>query len=175
MNKGIISPYHLTDDKIGIYKKIDTVVNTSTVMTSGNLLNLKAYKKVGKFEEKYFINYVDHEYCLRLKKNGFKIKVHKNSILIHKLGNMASKNFFGKKITYTNHNYIRRYYITRNRLNTISKYFFTDFVFSLKELKAIIFEWIKILLFEKDKIKKQKSIIKGIFDFIRNKYGKYDE
>ena len=64
--------------------------------------------------------------------------------------------------------------MTRNRLDVIKKYFFKYFIFTIKELKAIIFEWIKIILFEQNKIKKQKSIILGIIDFIRNKYGKYD-
>jgi len=172
---GIVSPYHLTIDQTDIYKKENKVIDELTVMTSGNLLNLEAYNKVGEFEEKYFIDYVDHEYCLRLKKNGFYIKVHKNSILIHALGNISSQYLFGKKIVYTNHNYIRRYYMTRNRLDVIKKYFFKYFIFSLKEIKGIVFEWIKIILFEKDKLKKQKSIILGMKDFIFNNYGKYYE
>lgn len=172
---GILSPYHLTRDKVTTYTKENTVIDKQTVMTSGNLLNLDAYKKIGKFEEKYFIDYVDHEYCLKLQANNYKIKVHKNSILIHALGDILSKSIFGKNIVYTNHNYVRRYYITRNRLDVIRKYFFKYFIFSLKEMKAIFFEWIKIILFEKNKLKKQKSILLGIFDFLRSKYGKYND
>ena len=171
---GIISPCHLTLDKIDTYKKEDKVVDRLTVMTSGNLLNLEAYQRVGKFEEKYFIDYVDHEYCLRLQANNYKIKVHKGSLLIHELGNISYKKFLGKRITYTNHNYIRRYYITRNRLDVIRKYFFRYPTFSVKEIKSMISDWMKIILFEQDKLRKQKSILLGIFDFMRNKYGKYD-
>lgn len=172
---GIISPYHFTLAQINTYKKEDKAVDELTVMTSGNLLNLEAYKSIGKFEEKYFIDYVDNEYCLRLQTNGYSIKVHKNSILVHALGNISSKTLLGKRLVYTNHNHIRRYYITRNRLDVIKKYFFKYFVFSIKELKAIIFEWIKIILFEQNKIKKQKAILLGTFDFLRNKYGKYND
>jgi rhamnosyltransferase len=172
---GIISPYHLMLDQIDIHKKENKVIDELTVMTSGNLLNLEAYKNIGKFEEKYSIDYVNHEYCLRLQSNGFYIKVHKNSILVHALGNISSKSLLGKRVAYTNHNHLRRYYITRNRLDVIKKYFFKYFVFSIKELKAIIFEWIKIILFEQNKIKKQKAILLGTFDFLRNKYGKYND
>lgn len=170
---GILSPFHLT--KHLDYKKEDKIIDELTVMTSGNLLNLDAYKNIGEFEEKYFIDYVDHEYCLRLKKSGYSIKVHKNSILIHELGNGEFFNFFGKKIGYTNHNHIRRYYITRNRLDVITRYIFVNTMFCLKEFKAFIFEWIKIILFEQNKIKKQKAILLGTFDFFKNKYGKYNE
>ena len=42
-------------------------------MASGNLLNLNLFKKNGLFREDFFIDGVDYEYCLRAKKNGFKI------------------------------------------------------------------------------------------------------
>ncbi|MCL4546863.1 MAG: glycosyltransferase [Deltaproteobacteria bacterium] len=71
---GIISPYHLINNIS--YKSEDRVIDKLTVITSGNLLNLEVYKKIGPFEEKYFIDSVDHEYCLRLRKNAFLIKVH---------------------------------------------------------------------------------------------------
>jgi len=58
----------------------------------------------------------------------------------------------------------------RSRFCCVASYF----IFSLREIKAIVLEWIKIVLFEKNKIKKQKSILMGIFDFVRNKYEKFD-
>ncbi len=87
----------MTLDKIDTYKKENKVIDELTVMASGNVLNLQAYKYIDKFEEKYFIDYVDHEYCLRLQTNGYSIKVHKNSILVHALGNISSKSLLGKK------------------------------------------------------------------------------
>jgi GT2 family glycosyltransferase len=47
-------------------------------MSSGNLLNLAAFKQVGAYNESFFIDYVDHEYCLRLKKKRFSILTLKN-------------------------------------------------------------------------------------------------
>ena len=110
------------------YKNIeaeDIVIDTVSVMTSGNLLNLVAFKKTGKFNEKYFIDYVDHEYCFRLQRKGFCIKIFKGSVLLHKLGNMEIKKFSGSTVCFTNHNYIRRYYMTRNRLDLAYNYLFS--------------------------------------------------
>ena len=171
---GIVSPYHLTKNKANVYEKENKIIDELTVMTSGNLLNLEAFDNVGKFEEKYFIDYVDHEYCLRLRRNGYSIKVHKNCILLHSLGDVSFHYLFGRKIVCTNHNYIRRYYITRNRLNVMVKYFTSYPLFCIKEVKALVFEWIKIILFEKSKMKKQKSIFLGIKDFLFGNYGKYN-
>jgi rhamnosyltransferase len=172
-NIGIISPYHLIDNNSIENINGDLIIDALTVMTSGNLLNLSACTKIGKFIEKYLIDYIDHEYCLRLKKNGFSIKIIENSILLHKLGNTEIKKFLSHEIIVTNHNYIRRYYITRNRLDVLSKYLFSFPKFIYKDLKNFIMDWIKIILFENDKMNKNRSILLGIKDFLLNKYGKY--
>jgi len=54
------------------------------------------------------------------------------------------------------------------------KYFTSYPLFCIKEVKALVFEWIKIILFEKSKMKKQKSIFLGIKDFLFGNYGKYN-
>jgi rhamnosyltransferase len=172
-NIGIISPYHLMDKNFHENLSKKSIVDATTVMTSGNILYLASCLKVGGFIEKYLIDYVDHEYCLRLRKNGFSVKVMMNCILIHKLGNTEAKQILFHKISFTNHNYIRRYFITRNRLDIASKYLFSFPIFVLKDLRNFIKEWIKIILFEDDKIKKNKAILLGIKDFLLHKYGEY--
>jgi rhamnosyltransferase len=142
-------------------------------MTSGNFLNLNIYSKVGPFEEKLFIDYIDHEYCLRLNSLGYKVIEVCDNVLYHKLGDIRRKNFFIRFYT-TNHNYIRRYYITRNRLYVLGIYKNQFREFCQEDYKYQIKEWIKILLGESDKIQKITSIIRGIVDYKRDKFGKYD-
>jgi rhamnosyltransferase len=55
-------------------------------ITSGNLLYLKAFDKIGKFEDMLFIDEVDHDYCLRAKLNGSKVIQFKNILFSHKIG-----------------------------------------------------------------------------------------
>lgn len=170
---GILSPVHITKDKKDIARLNSSIYEEVSVMTSGNLLNLKIFQTVGLFVEKYFIDYVDHEYCLRLRKNGYKVKVCGNSYLTHELGNIDSQQVFFKNIVWTNHNALRRYYMTRNRLDVIQKYIFSDFIFCIKIIKALISEWIKIMLFEKNKVETNKMIFKTTKDYLRGQYGKY--
>ncbi len=92
--------------------------------------------------------------------------------LLHRLGNIKSIQILGGKIRYTNHNYVRRYYITRNRLYVIWHYFFSYPLWCMKEIRGIFLDGIKIILFEKDKLKKVRSILMGVFDFARGRYGK---
>ena len=56
-----------------------------TVMTSGNLLNIAAHKKVGGFDEKYFIDCVDWEYCLKLNTMNYQVLTLNDIELNHSL------------------------------------------------------------------------------------------
>lgn len=142
-----------------------------TVMTSGNILNMSLIEEVGFFEEKLFIDSVDHEYCFRANKMGFGVYRVNEIMLEHGLGDITMRKLFGKDIHITNHNYIRRYYITRNILY-VRKLYSKSF---LRFMKFAIFYMlesiVKVGFFENDKKKKFKSMLLGLKDFIRNSYG----
>ncbi|SFM09371.1 glycosyltransferase [Halanaerobium salsuginis] len=169
---GIITPHHKINRNNMASKKIETVLTT---MTSGNLLNLNIYKLAGDFIEKLFIDSVDHEYCLRLNKFGYKVIKINSSVLNHELGDISkSIDILNKKLLITNHNYLRRYYITRNTLYVINKYKEEFPVFCFKKFVMIILSFFQILFFEKDKFKKIKYIFLGIIDYLNNNFGKID-
>ena len=65
--------------------------DVSIVITSGALYNLKAYPKIDPFRDDFFIDYVDIEYCLRAKQNGYNIVVNCNARLYHRLGNQQTR------------------------------------------------------------------------------------
>ena len=83
--------------------------------TSGNLVKCDMFKEVGLFREEFFIDSVDHDFCLRIKKNNYKLAKIKGIKLLHSLGDTRTINFLGKKVNCSNHSALRRYYITRNR------------------------------------------------------------
>ncbi|MBC5992108.1 glycosyltransferase family 2 protein [Pontibacter cellulosilyticus] len=167
---GIVSPQHILDSK-PVHKSFD-VEEVTVVMTSGNLLNLKAYQKVGPFRDDFFIDYVDHEYCLRLKYYGYKILVNHKAILNHQLGQNKAYNALGKTVTTTHHNCTRRYYITRNRLQVLKEYKELFPEYYKTELRNNIKELIKVFFFENNKFGKLKSIIRGYKDYRKGKFGK---
>lgn len=139
-------------------------------ITSGNLLKSEIFEKAGFFEEKLFIDYVDHEFCYRIFNDGYKMIKVRNAVLLHSLGRTKEKKFLWKNIIYTNHSSLRKYYMTRNRFYTWKKYENLTEINKLDK-KNFIKENIKILLLEKDKINKFKMILKGYIDYRNNKYG----
>ncbi|HZY80863.1 MAG TPA: glycosyltransferase [Cyclobacteriaceae bacterium] len=139
-----VSPTHITQKGKSAHRLV--------AMTSGSMLRVSACKQIGLFEEKLFIDSVDNEYCLRLRKSGFKIHRVDNSVLTHSLGP---------------HNAARRYYITRNMLYVMFKYPIF-FPFGSKEL---IKSFLLILFVEDDKHRKIRSFFIGVIDFLRGRYG----
>ena len=141
------------------------------VMTSGNLVNLDIYSKIGGFKDWLFIDAVDFEYCLNARKHGYEIVQINTAELNHNLGNTKKKVFLGKKMYITNHNATRRYYITRNRHYLYDMYKKDFDMYCKLELNMTKKELLKIWLFEDDKIKKTKAIYKGYRDYKKGKKG----
>jgi len=144
-----------------------------TAWTSGNLLDLNIFKLSGGFKEELFIDYVDHEYCLRLNKMGYKIYRCNKTFLKHNLGKIEEINLIFRKVYPTNHSALRLYYRTRNRfyVKKIYKNIFPEFF--KQDDKDFWKSFLKIILFEKKRIKKIKFMLQGYHDFRKNIFGKY--
>jgi rhamnosyltransferase len=141
-------------------------------MMSGNLIDLVAWSKLGGFDEDLFIDYVDFDYCLKILKNHLKIYKVNSAILMHNLGQQSAHKLFDKKINTTNHPPIRRYYISRNKVIILKRYFLLKPLWIIKDNTYILFiELCKILFFEEYKFKKFKCIIYGYYDGLKSNLG----
>jgi len=140
-----------------------TWTHTNVVITSGSLLNLEAYNNIGPFNEDFFIDRIDQEYCLRLRKNGYKIILACKAILFHSLGTPQKRNFIFWTFYPTNHSKQRRYYSARNIVYLTKKYFWSDSKWISYQLLTVIKAIFLILLFEDEKIPKILSIMKGLW------------
>ena len=170
-NVGIISPRHILKNDIDKFSDVKESAEVDHVMTSGNLLNLKIWEEIGKFDENLFIDEVDSEICFRIIENGYKV-IQLNKIrMFHELGNLEKKNFFTRKISVLNHNHIRKYYIMRNKFYMLKKYK----KYRLRYIYYILNDFFKVIFYEKDKLRKLKYMFKGITDFMKNKMGELDD
>jgi rhamnosyltransferase len=137
-------------------------------MSSGNILNLKAYQEVGGFLNKLFIDMVDNEYCLRLNQHGFKVIMVNKSILYHNLGETKMVD----NIIFSSHNPIRLYYYVRNDLFTTKKYR-SQFPNLIKDRREITRrKYIRMILYEKNRCKNIYYMLRAYLDFKRNCFGK---
>lgn len=128
------------------------------LITSATLTNLFAWKEIGGFDNKLFIDGVDKDFCFRLVKKGYRVLQCNEVELLHELGNLRCRKILGKTIYVTNHSPKRKYYMARNAIYLDNKNKTSHSRIYI--LKLII----KTVLFEKDKHVKIKNILQGISD-----------
>ena len=96
------------------------------LITSGALLNLSLFSKIGSFDEDLFIDLVDFDYCIRAKLAGYRIIQFSTVVMLHELGSMAKrssiKTMFLIKKQKQLHPPLRCYYMFRNLLYLKAKY-----------------------------------------------------
>lgn len=149
----------------------DTVSFVDEVLSSGSMINTHIYQEVGGFKDEMFIDVVDFEFCWNIRKHGYKIAQINSVIMQHHLGNTAEFTFWGRHLFYvTNHNKLRRYYMTRNTFYLYKLY--PEFRPScLKSFGGFLKAVLKILFFEKDRFYKMKAMALGFKDYCNNRMG----
>ena len=144
---------------------------TLATMTSGSMIPIRIFHACGLFDESFFIDYVDHEFCPRVRSMGFVIVQAEMGVLLHSLGAMTVHRLFGKKIVTTNHRAARRYYITRSRIWLYRKYLWRDFLWTRTDALGMLEEVVKILFVERGRPAKLRNILLGTFDAFRGAMG----
>lgn len=171
----MLTPKHVEEKQMDVVSKSqeNKWEYVLTEITSGALTKADFYKNQ-LYDEKLFIDLVDHDYCLRINSMGYKIIRVNSAILIHNLGESIQKKILGITITPTNHSALRRYYMSRNRHYIWDKYKEDFPSWVLTDKRRFITENLKIVLFEDNKIEKFKYIKKGIKDYRNNIFGKFN-
>ena len=130
----------------------------NSVITSGALSDVKAIKDVGNYIPELFIDAVDCEICYRLTKNGYQI-FSSGVQYLHCIGEPVKCKILFKTFRTLNYSPFRLYYTWRNSYFIFRNYRENK---AIKELKKYIrYMEIKVILVEKDKIKKLKAIRRG--------------
>jgi len=139
-------------------------------ITSGSLINIGIWNKIGRFREDLFIEGIDDEYCLKVIKNDLKIIVNGNAKLYQQYGNMKTNN--KKKLwNPTNHASYRYRYLFRNKILIMKTCNVKCIYYLLFQTMSLLKKIMTITLFEKNKLKNIVAIFKGIIDGIMGKSG----
>lgn len=142
----------------GGYKFVDWCI------TSGTVIKLKDYGENICFDDNYFIDRVDKDFCYQIVKNNKKICQINNAILYQQLGETSKKG-------YSIHKPFRHYYIARNRAYFNKKYKKSNFLTIFQSFRHICI----IIKKEPDKLKKVKMVLRGISDYRKGKMGRLQE
>ena len=159
----------------------DDLHSVDAVISSGSLVNRKAIEEVGLTRVDFFMDYVDTEYSLRMRRKGYEIICVPASIIYHDMGTAPpSLSRIGKIVTHLIkrrdtrrlHPPWRYYYIMRNELYTFW-HEFRDYKAVLYFMLFAIFKMANMYLYKDDrKAQKIKYMLLGIRDGFRGRLGK---
>lgn len=147
----------------GLIKKgieiCDNIVEVVDVISSGSIIPIEIIKKIGLMDSVLFIDGVDHEWCWRARKYGFKCFFSRNTILEHQVGS-RSVSFFGIPINICTP--FRLYYIFRNYVILCSRSYVPKY-WKISHLFKNIIYFVYYPLCKKNRLSYLFSMIKGVY------------
>lgn len=165
-NKKISIGPNYNNKRINGYKKV------SSLITSGNMFFTEDAKNVGMFTEKLFIDSVDFDFSLKLRKIGVDLYILDKTSMIHKIGESQTVKFLLINFNISTHSSIRHYYAFRNNIYLTKKYILRFPFFCIKKNMLMIIMFLEIMILHPNKRKNFRFIMKGVFHGIIGKYGR---
>jgi rhamnosyltransferase len=148
----------------------EPLVRCAFMISSGSLISRGAWARIGRFDERYVIDHVDTDYCMRALRSDVPLYLNPHVVLRHQIGDIQTRSLFGWKIYFINYSASRRYYIARNAMD-LSRAHVRAFpailfinVYTLKQI-------LPMLMFERDRLRKSIALVVGFFDGLFGRLG----
>jgi len=90
------------------------LIEVDALITSGCLFSVDIFDKVKQFDENFFVDYIDTDWCFMARSLGFSLFGVFDATMSHELGAGKSRNFAGIRLI--EYSPLRRYYYYRNTL-----------------------------------------------------------
>lgn len=165
-----IIPYFKHIPDIHLKEKADFEI-VKFAITSGCLMNIKAFQDVGGFDSKLFIEHIDVDYCIKLYQNSWSLLRMNHAILYQRAGNSIPKKLFGRVVHPLFASPVRGYYLFRNQKYIKQKYGNLIYGFTGKLYKTLI----KTILYEDKKLIRILFYIKGYLAALNHQMGEIKE
>jgi rhamnosyltransferase len=137
----------------------------TTVITSGCLIDTVVALQVGGFREDYFIDQVDHEFCLRVRSHGGRVVISTTPAMDHSVGRVG-----GVRLPWLgvlpNHPPVRKYYIARNTMVTVASYWRTEPDWCFRRLVRLFLGLVEMAVLEEQRGRKVRGFMAGIVDSV---------
>jgi len=143
------------------------LVDPVFVIASGSLIRADVARAAGPMRADFFIDYVDVEYCFRLRAAGVRLAVVGEAVLDHSLGQQVAHRVLGRTVWCSNHGPFRCHAMARNRLRLWRAWGRRHPGWMAQDLVALIFQLGRVLTLEKNGRAKAAAILRGLRDGVR--------
>jgi rhamnosyltransferase len=151
-------------------REAEDFLEQKTVITSGSLIDAGLAAAIGGFREDYFIDQVDHEFCLRARAHGHKVVISRKPAMTHSVGRPGGVQlpFLG---VLPNHPPLRKYYIARNTVVTVAQYWRQEPEWCLRRLARLLLGLAFMALLEEHRLSKVRAFARGVVDGLCRRMG----
>lgn len=156
--------------KVPVGQNDDDFLAQKTVITSGSLIDVNMALSIGGFRADYFIDQVDHEFCLRARAHGYTVIISRQPLMTHSVGRPGGVRmpFLG---VLPNHPPVRKYYIARNTVVTVATYWRKEPTWCMRRLVRLFLGLIEMALLEEHRFSKVRAFAGGVIDGLRLRMG----
>jgi rhamnosyltransferase len=146
----------------------------SYAITSGNLVQVRLFDEIGLYDEGFFVDCVDFDFCLRLRRAGYAVHRVPAALMQHQLGDTADLPKSIEKY-YARHSAVRRYYMYRNFMYLAERYVleFPGFIGKLGLAQLLLLVMIGFL--DSAPLASYRAIARGLRDYAKRRVGQYAE
>lgn len=133
----------------------------SYLITSGCLVIVQRALEAGGYDNDLFVDMVDFDFSLALRKKGYRLLMVGNAYMHHKVGVYEENVILGKKFRYLSHSPDRFYHMYRGRVILLKKYFSKFPLFCIKMMLVTAKETLT-MQFEANAKEKNSKMRKGV-------------
>jgi len=144
---------------------------TDLVITSGCMVRQETVEKIGLPRPDFFIDFVDYEYCLRARSQGYKVAVVPRAKMHHEVGKAHKVRFLvGRHHLWSERRPFRQYYYSRNLAYLVWWLYPSPQAkgFALLHLAR---HSVGLLLFGPERLESLKKLLQGLWDGRRASLG----
>lgn len=171
----LLSPVHESenkeDSKVPLSSSSAVCEPVASAISSGALVLAEAMTAVGGFDESLFIDYVDFDFCLRLRRAGYRLGRAPCVRVRHNLGRARPVRLGPWNLTIRSHQPWRYYYIFRNRILLYRRYWCSAPGWCLHDLFWFVLDGIKAGCLESERRECVSWALRGIRDGLLGRRG----
>lgn len=136
------------------------------VISSGSMVSRAVAETIGLPRRDFFMDFVDYEYCLRTRLNGYKIAVATKSRFAHEIGDARRIQLLGFSKLWPNYAPWREYYMSRN-ITYAAWSLYPSFATKVFVVRHLLKHATGVVLFGSRKLLALRRMVQGFWDGVR--------
>ena len=165
---GVVGPSPVDAATGKVYETLpgrhDRLDDRDMVITSGMLLRRSCLDRVPGFREDFFVEYVDLDFCLRLRRAGIRIVRDLALELPHSIGDVRVHPFLGRSVRVGHYATWRHYWVARNGTILIRENLRAMPVWAVANMLFMARWFVELVLFEPKRRTHGAAVLRGLRD-----------